>query len=124
MKTKSYGKYLYLLKGLLLSFIITSVLILFFSLLLTYSTLSESKMPLINTIIMMVSITTASIYTGKKINEKGWINGGLVGILYYLILILLSLILLKPFTIDLFSITKLLIAFVTGIIGGIIGINI
>jgi putative membrane protein (TIGR04086 family) len=81
-------------------------------------------MPLINTIIMMVSITTGSIYAGKKINEKGWVNGGLVGILYYMILVILSIILLKTFSIDLFSITKLFIAFITGVIGGIIGINI
>ncbi|MDR7856431.1 TIGR04086 family membrane protein [Tissierella sp.] len=124
MKIKSYDKWFYLLKGLLLAFIITSVLIVLFSLLLTYSTLKESKMPLINTIIMMVSITTGSIYAGKKIKEKGWVNGGIVGILYYIILILLSIVILNPFSIDLFSITKLIIAFITGVIGGIIGINI
>lgn len=124
MKAKDFSKSIYLLKGLLLAFIVTSVLIIFFSLLLTYSTLRESKMPLLNTVIMIVSITSGSIYIGRKIKEKGWINGGLIGISYYIILIMLNFLFLKPFTIDIFSITKLFLASITGVIGGIIGINI
>lgn len=124
MKVKDFSKSIYLLKGLLLAFIITSVLIIFFSLLLTYSTLRESKMPLLNTIIMIISITSGSIYMGRKTKEKGWVNGGLIGIGYYLILIMLNFLFLKPFTIDIFSITKLFLASITGVIGGIIGINI
>lgn len=124
MKVKDFSKSIYLLKGLLLAFIITSVLIIFFSLLLTYSTLRESKMPLLNTIIMIISITSGSIYMGRKTKEKGWVNGALIGIGYYLILIMLNFLFLKPFTIDIFSITKLFLASITGVIGGIIGINI
>lgn len=124
MKAKDFSKSIYLLKGLLLAFIVTSVLIIFFSLLLTYSTLRESKMPLLNTVIMIVSITSGSIYIGRRIKEKGWINGGLIGISYYIILIMLNFLFLKPFTIDIFSITKLFLASITGVIGGIIGINI
>lgn len=124
MKVKDFSKIIYLLKGLLLAFIVTSVLIIFFSLMLTYSTLRESKMPLLNTVIMIASITSGSIYIGRRIKEKGWINGGLIGISYYVLLIMLNLLFLKPFVIDIFSITKLFLACITGIIGGIIGINI
>lgn len=124
MKGKDFSKGIYLLKGLLLAFIVTSVLIIFFSLLLTYSSLRESKMPLLNTVIMIVSITSGSIYIGRRIKEKGWISGGLIGISYYAILIMFNLLFLKPFTIDIFSITKLFLASITGVIGGIIGINI
>lgn len=124
MKVKDFSKIIYLLKGLLLAFIVTTVLIIFFSLMLTYSTLRESKMPLLNTVIMIASITSGSIYIGRRIKEKGWINGGLIGISYYVLLIILNLLFLKPFVIDIFSITKLFLACITGIIGGIIGINI
>lgn len=124
MKTKSLNKSIYLLKGLILSYTITCILILLFSLLLTFSTLRENKMPLINTVIMMISITSGSIYVAKKVKEKGWINGGMLGIGYYLILIILNLILLKPLVLDIFSISKLVLACIIGIIGGIIGINI
>lgn len=124
MKTKNLNKSIYLLKGLVLAYIITCILILFFSLLLTYSSLRENKMPLLNTIIMMTSITSGSIYVARKVKEKGWINGGVLGIGYYLILIILNFIFLKPLILDIFSISKLVLACIIGIIGGIIGINI
>jgi len=124
MKVKSWDKSVYLLKGLLLSYIITFVLILMFSMLLTFSNLREGKTSLLNTLVMIISITSGGIYVAGKVKEKGWINGGVLGISYYFILILLNILLLRPIIIDMFSISKLIIAFTTGIIGGIIGINI
>ncbi len=73
---------------------------------------------------MMLSISSGSIYVARRIKERGWINGGMVGIGYYLILIILNFIFLKPLVLDIFSISKLVLACIIGIIGGIIGINI
>lgn len=124
MKTQKLSKPIYLLKGVLFAFIITIVLIIVFSLLLTYTSISENKMSLFNTLVMIISITFGSIYVAVMIKEKGWINGGIVGIVYYLILILLNLIFLKSYSLDMFSFSKFIIAIITGIIGGVIGINI
>ena len=123
MKEKSLKKGIYLGKGLLLAYIITAVLILLFSLLLTYSSIEEGRTALLNTIVIIASIASGSIYVAIKIKENGWINGGLLGIGYYLTLLILNLIFLKPLAFDLFSITKLAITSITGVIGGIIGIN-
>ncbi len=81
-------------------------------------------MPLVNTIIMIISVTSGSIYAASTVKEKGWINGGIIGIAYYLILITLNFIFLKTLVFDIFSISKLALACIIGIIGGIIGINI
>ena len=124
MKSKDFSREIYLAKGLVLAFIITLVLILISSLLLTYTSMKEGRMVLLNTIVMILSITTGSIYVAGKVKEKGWINGGILGVLYYLILLLISFTFLKPFTLDVFSISKLILTAITGIIGGIIGINI
>lgn len=123
MKKERLEKGIYLAKGLLLSYIITGILIILFSLLLTYSPLKEARMPLLNTIVMIVSIVLASIYLTRKIKEKGWISGGILGIAYYLILILFNLVFLKTLVFDVFSLSKLAITSITGVIGGIIGIN-
>ncbi|WMM26836.1 TIGR04086 family membrane protein [Tissierella sp. MB52-C2] len=123
MKVKNWNKGIYLLKGLVLSYIITCILILFSSVLLTYSSLSEMKMPLLNTITMLISITVGSIYTAAKVKEKGWISGGIVGIAYYIILIALNMIFLRPLVFDIFSASKIILSSVIGVIGGIIGIN-
>jgi len=118
---QSYIKHLF--KALVLSYILTLILILIMSLLLTYTSLKESNIPLLNTITMIVSISIGSIYIAIKIQEKGWLNGGILGVLYFLVLILLNFLFVKPFTLDVFSITKFLIALATGIIGGVLGIN-
>lgn len=109
-------------KSLLLAYGITVVFIFIFSLLLTFTNLSESRVPLLNTVTMVVAIASASIYGARNIKEKGYIVGGLIGISYYLILILLNILFLNSFSL-IFSITRLLISFVTGAVGGMIGIN-
>ena len=116
-------KVIYLLKGLFIAYIITVVLILIFSLLLTYTNLQENKIPLLNTIALIGSIALASIYVSIKIKEKGWIMGAIIGIVYYIILIALNFLFLKTLAMDIFSISKLILASVTGMIGGMIGIN-
>lgn len=124
MKTKGLGKSIYLLKGLLLAFVVTAILILISSLILTYTNLSEGKMSLLNTIVMILSITSGSAYVAVMVKEKGWLNGGILGLSYYLILILINLIFLKPLIVDVYLFTRLIISVVMGVIGGIIGINI
>lgn len=123
MKVKSLVKGVYLLQGLLLAFIITAVLIFISSVIITYTNISESKMNLLNTIVMIISITSGSIYVAIKAKEKGWINGGILGLCYFLIILLINIVFLKPFTFDIFLISRLIISVIMGIIGGIIGIN-
>lgn len=124
MKDKSLDRGIYILKSLAISFIITIILVLIVSLLLTYTSLKESRIPLLNTIVMVISITTGSVYMAIKVEENGWLNGGIIGALYFLTLVLLNYLFVKPFVLDIYSISKFFIALVTGIIAGIIGINV
>ncbi|MCF6465915.1 TIGR04086 family membrane protein [Clostridium sp. Cult2] len=124
MKEKSLDRGIYILKSLAISFVLTLILVLIVSTLLTYTSLKESKIPLLNTMIMIFSITIGSIYMAIKVEENGWLNGGIIGGLYFIILILLNYLFIKPFMLDIYSISKFFIALTTGIIGGIIGVNI
>lgn len=123
MLKKDIGNKAYFLKGIFLAFIITIVLITIFSLLIMFTNIKESKIPLLNNIAMIISIAISSIYVAFKIKENGWIQGGLVGVGYCVILLLLNIIFIKPIQIDLLSGTRLVLATITGIIGGMIGIN-
>ncbi len=123
MKGKSLNHIIYMLKGLILSMGITVLLLFILSLILLYTPLKESNIPLFNTMIMIISITIGSIYVSISIGENGWINGGILGILYFLILVLLNYLFFKPFLIDMYLVGKLILSLVIGIIGGIIGIN-
>ena len=77
---KHKDKIIYSFKSMLISYTITVILIMVFSLILTFTNLSESKIPLLNIIIMILSIAGGSIYGTRNIKEKGWIVGGAIGI--------------------------------------------
>src|SRR5699024_6136606 len=123
MKSKTINFLWSLLKSLVLSYIVTLGLVLIMAIMLTYTPLKEKSIPLLNTITMMISIITGAIYLTLKIGEKGWLNGGIVGVVYYLILLLINIIFIKNHSIDIYTTSKIIISLVTGVIGGMIGIN-
>ncbi len=124
MLVRNKTKIRYLLKGLLLAIIITTVLLMLISVLLKFTSLSESKLPHLNNITMLISIVISGIYVAFKIKENGWLNGALVGVVYSLIIILLGWIFIKESNSLMFIATRIALSTVTGIIGGMIGINI
>ena len=110
-------------KGIGISLITTLVLLLIFSIILTYTNIQEN---VINPVIMM--ITAISILIGSsigniKIRKNGLLNGGIIGIGYIVIIYLISSILNWKFSLNLQSIIMIITAIIFGILGGIIGVN-
>lgn len=114
---------MYLLKALLISFITTLGFLLVISLLLRFTSLQELKLPLLNNITVIISIVLGSLYISLKVKENGWINGALVGFLYYVFVILINMVYINEISFDLILFAKIIAASLTGAIGGIIGIN-
>lgn len=123
MFEKNKSRIKYLLKGVLVAFIITILALIFFSLILRVTSLRESKLTTLNNITMILSVAIGSFYTAVKIRENGWLNGAIVGALYYLIIILLNIVIIRPETSNMYLFIKLLISTVAGFIGGMLGIN-
>jgi putative membrane protein (TIGR04086 family) len=121
---KNVNSIKYLAKGLLIAFILSIIFVIIISLLLRFTNLGESKVSLLNNIAMILCIVSASVYTSIKVKENGWLNGGLIGFFYYLIIIFLNVVFLRTLDTNVLMLTKLVLSTVTGIIGGIIGINI
>lgn len=122
-KSNSDSYIMKITKSLVLSFLITVVFFIVYALILTYSSLSEETIPTINTVIMIISILVGSISMSMKVNNKGWLNGGIVGILYMVIIIIFSSFYNKTFAMDSYILIKSLIGLIVGVISGIIGIN-
>lgn len=124
MKTSVAKRSIDILKSLAFALVLTAILLLIVAALLTFTPLKEDKIPILNTIIMILSIVLGSIRLAFKVEEKGWLNGGLIGILYFLLLVLINFIFIKPFIFDIYTIGKFFICLIAGIIGGMIGVNI
>ncbi|WDV47540.1 TIGR04086 family membrane protein [Clostridiaceae bacterium M8S5] len=124
MRKSSPDRYITMLtKSLVLSFLITLVFFVIYALILTYSSLSESTIPAVNTAIMITSVSAGSISMTKKVHNRGWLNGGLVGILYMIVIVIFSSLYNRTFCMDSYVFIKSLIGLFSGVISGIIGIN-
>ena len=70
-----------------------------------------------------ISILIGSSISSLKIKKQGMLNGALVGLIYIMFIYILSSILLAGFAIDTNSIIMIAVSVATGMIGGIIGVN-
>ncbi len=110
-------------KGLIISFLITLPCFLVFALFLTYTDFPEKYTYIAVLITTVLSVLTASAYSTKNVKRKGWMNGCFVGILYVTILYLASSIVFMNFAIDLQVIVTVIIGAIVGCLGVIFGIN-
>lgn len=111
------------LKGSAFAITITLILLLIYSALLTYTKLNENTMPGFIIGITAISILAGSIMSSINIKKNGIANGALVGLIYIVVIYLLSSIISKNFSLNLSSIIMIIVSVLAGAIGGIIGVN-
>jgi len=111
-----------LLSGLFYTFIWMILGTLFASLLLYFTNIQESKLADYTFVIHAVAIFLGGIVSGKRSGNKGWYHGGILGVLYSLIVVIIGFLAfdsgLKPQTPVLVT-----LCFLLGAIGGMVGVN-
>ncbi|MBQ8592054.1 MAG: TIGR04086 family membrane protein [Lachnospiraceae bacterium] len=91
MSTSSIGRYIFLLKTLLFSYIMTGGLLLLLAFMLYQFKLQETIVSIGIIFIYIISTFLAGFITGKKFGEKKFIWGLVVGSAYFIILLIVSL---------------------------------
>ena len=112
-----------IIKGSIFSIVITLIGLLVYSIILSYTSVSESTMPATIIIITAVSILIGSTISTSNIKKNGIVNGVLVGIIYIAIIYLISSIVTGNFLLNTDSIIMVIASTLTGALGGIIGVN-
>ena len=124
---ESFGKnnvFIKILKGVGISFAFTLISLTIFSALLTYTSLSESLIQPVVISVTGISILAGSFFATRKVGKNGIIKGITVGLIYILLIYLISSILNNGnFAINLGSIIMILVGIICGAIGGIMGVN-
>lgn len=110
-------------KGVGISFLLTMVLLFVFSIILTYTNVSECVITPVIIIVTVISILFGSSISTIHIKKNGMLNGGLVGAVYLLIIYLISSLLNWKFAISLQSVIMIFTGLLFGLVGGIIGVN-
>jgi len=109
--------------GILIAYAITCVALIVTAMLLTYTNLSETAVPLIVTVACVISVFVAGFDAGRASEEKGWMWGLAAGGIYALILICILVWVAGTFVPDARKITLLLLSIAGGGLGGVVGIN-
>lgn len=110
-------------KGSIFAILITAIFLFIYAILLTSTNISENTMTAVVITVSGVSILIGSSISSFKIKKQGIINGALVGLIYITALYLLSSIIFVGFELNLSSIIMIIVSIITGMIGGIIGVN-
>ena len=111
---------IYILEGLLLSYIITGLLLLIISFMMLKLELSSMVFSASINIIYIISAFMGGFFIGKKTEHKKFIWGLVVGVFYFVILALVSLI-MNTGTLPLGSFfTVFIITSLSGMLGGMI----
>lgn len=123
IKNNSVMNILNILKGVLIAISLTLVFLLIFAIVLTYTNVREDTIAPVIIVITGLSIIIGSSIANMKISKNGILNGAIIGIIYLLIIYLISSLVNNQFELTGASIIMVLASIICGILGGIIGVN-
>lgn len=124
MNKVSEWRIITLLKANIVAYMITAIFFIGSALLLTYTSLPESSIPAIAIVTTIISVLVAGYDTAKGAPSKGWLWGLAAGLVYAVILIIVSTTVGKELMMTRNTATLLIMAGAGGTLGGMIGINV
>lgn len=111
-----------LLAGITFALIWLAAGALLLSLLLHFTSMKESNLGMMAFIVHSLASFVGGFSAGKRATSKGWYYGSSLGILYGLVIIIISF-LATDVSLSLHSLTLLLTVLAAGAFGGMIGVN-
>ncbi len=123
MESSSIKSFKQIMKGVGIALFASLLLLFLFSVILTFTDVSESTITPVIMVITGISILIGSIIGNSKVMKNGLLNGGLIGVIYILTIYLISSLLNGEFALKIQSFVMILIALCCGMIGGIIAVN-
>lgn len=110
------------LRGLVVSLLCMAAATVLASLVYKFTGAKESSMTTAVYIIHSVSLFVGGLTTGYRAGRKGWYFGGMMGILYSAIVVLIGFLSYDA-AFTLYTLILLALSFAAGALGGMIGVN-
>lgn len=111
------------LKSLIISYGFTFAVFAIFALLLTHTSMPDSIIGTVVFVTMIFAIMLAGFTVARRASSRGWLNGAVGGLLYVLILYIIGALFVTGFVFDKHVVMLLIVGFLSGAFGGIVGIN-
>ena len=112
-----------LFRGMAVAFAVTCIIFIGFGILLTYTDVSEERLPLVSLLCTAVSAAIAGYDWAACMGRKGILWGMVAGLVYTLVLYLVIGLATDHFLPELSGVMTLIVAVAAGSIGGILGVN-
>lgn len=110
--------------GVLRSTILTVILMIVYAIVMSYIDVTDKTNSIFYLVTSIVSIMYGTLYAVHKINQKGWIVGMTVSLIYIIIIYVVSMIAGNSIALGTTEIFKFLLALAVGALSGMIGVNI
>ena len=114
-------KFIYMLEGLLFSYVITAFVLLILSFLMLKLDLSSGVISGGINFVYIISAFAGGFFVGKKTEQRKFLWGLLIGIFYFIVLMLISLMMNRVSPLPLGNLfTAFIISSLSGMLGGMI----
>ena len=123
MEESMSRNFINIIKGVVISIVFTLISLFIFSIILTYTGVSEKFTTPVIIVITAISIFIGSSIGNLKMKRNGLINGAFIGGIYLLSIYLLSGIINQNFSLNTQSLIIIVAGMICGMFGGIIGVN-
>ncbi len=118
-----HGRYFYIMRGILISFMISVPLFFLIALAVRVTDFPEEYMPPSVLTTVLAGIIAASFYSTAAAGSGGWFNGSLVGLVYMLILVIIRWYAEGGVSFNKDILTMLLSGLLIGSVFGMAGLN-
>ena len=109
--------------GVAIAFAITCIVFLGYSILITYTGMTERSLPIVVAVTTFISVLVAGFDAAKDAEQRGWLWGMCAGLVYILVLVALMMGILQQFAVGGRTFIVVALALAGGGVGGILGIN-
>lgn len=111
------------LKGVLLALLFSLVALMLIALALYLTELPEKIALYLVYGVSIAAILWGSAYAARRIGARGWLNGGIVGLAYVLLVLGIGSIIVEDMSMGWSLAVKIFLGFVLGAMGGMWGVN-
>ena len=123
MEKQSGQSWICMVKGMAVAFAITCIFFIAYGLVLTYTNISEQSLPMVALVCTALSAAVAGYDWAKCRKKKGLLMGLIAGLIYTVILFIVTGLASDTFTVGMSKVMTLIVALAGGGIGGILGVN-
>ncbi|HHW70577.1 MAG TPA: TIGR04086 family membrane protein [Clostridiales bacterium] len=112
-----------IIKSSIFAVIITFLLFIIFAIAMKIGNLDEKIIPPTNQVIRIISIALGGSMAAKASKVRGWLKGGITGIMYMFWAFVISALFAQSIIFNRVVLSDIAMSFIVGAIGGVIGVN-